>query len=1051
MIQHPFLIFNASAGSGKTFTLVKAYLSILLASNKPDYFKHILAVTFTNKAVGEMKHRILESLIAFSKNPTPDKHRAMFNLVCKETNLNNSEITLRAQKAVQFILHHYSFFDVETIDRFNHRLIRTFARDLKLASNFDVELEVDVVLNEAVDKVISQVGKDEQLTKVILDFSFEKADDDKSWDISSDLKKISQILRNENDLKHFELLKSKTIADFIQLKKTLLAKKQTTENHLKQLSVEFFDVLSKNNLDFSDFTRKSFPNYFQNIANGKYDIFKGSEWEQSFGSGSLYPQRVKEEVKNIIDGLEPGFVTLYEESAQLLLELGFLNLLLQNVNSISLINSIYTEYLHIQSEKNILPISEFNSRINNEIKNQPAPFIYERLGEKYHHFFIDEFQDTSQMQWNNLIPLIENALSQSGGDQLSGSLLLVGDAKQSIYRWRGGDPDQFINLYGHYNPFLSVKKNVETLGTNFRSYDEVVNFNNSYFNFVAKKFSSKLHLELYEKGNSQKTTSKQGGYVSIEFLDPKSEEDKNTVYQEKTLEIIDSLISQNYALSDICILVRTNNQGVALAEFLSKNNIKIISSEALLLESAPEIVFIINLLKTIQNFEDKKARAAVFYFLHNHLEVRQSLSDFLTECLSYSKIDFSKNLKMFGIEFSLEFSSGIPLFDLCENICASFSLSKKRVAYIQSFLELVFEFSSKESNTITSFLEFWEDKKTKSSVEISDKIDAVTIMTVHKSKGLEFPVVIYPYADDEIVTAHKEKIWLPIDENEFNGFSEMLVPAKKELENYGEVSRELYEEIKMKSELDTLNIVYVAMTRAVEQLYVLTDFNSITKENRTGSVFHHFLNETNLWDDTKTLYQFGKAEKLSDDLKEDDVINTITTEKFPENNPYTNVIKIATKKALLWNTEKEKAIDKGDLLHDILAEIFTVNDKDLVLQKFILAGVLSELQAKDLDIILTNLISHPNLSEYFKPNAESLNEKEIFTQTGESLRPDRINFIGNKQVAIIDYKTGLENTEHKNQIKKYGEVLKAMSFKVQQQLLVYIKEKVEVVVVNQAS
>src|SRR5690606_2528818 len=284
-------------------------------------------------------------------------------------------------------------------------------------------------------------------------------------------------------------------------------------------------------------------------------------------------------------------------------------------------------------EKNLLPISEFNTRINNEIKNQPAPFIYERLGDKYRHFFIDEFQDTSEMQWENLIPLIENALSQTDEKGNSGSLLLVGDAKQSIYRWRGGNPDQFIKLYEKYNPFESAEKKVKTLDTNFRSFEEIIKFNNLFFNYVSQSFTSTLHSQLYVIGNNQKSTNKNGGYVSLEFLDPNSETDKNTVYQEKTLEIIKSLIEKNYSLKDISILVRKNSQGIALAEYLSENNIKIISSEALLLESAPEINFVLDVLRTIQNFEDKKSRANIFYFLHAHLNINQPLSDFLNEML----------------------------------------------------------------------------------------------------------------------------------------------------------------------------------------------------------------------------------------------------------------------------------------------------------------------------------------------------------------------------------------------------------------------------------
>ena len=1050
MAQDSFSIYNASAGSGKTFTLVKSYLSILLKSNKPDYFKHILAITFTNKAVGEMKQRIMESLFAFSKTPVAEKHKAMFEMLCDETGLDAIELSRRAQKAVRFILHNYSLFDVETIDRFNHRLIRSFAKDLQLASNFEVELDVDLILSEAVDKVISQVGMDDELTKVILDFSFEKTDDDKSWDITKELKEISSILAKENDLKHFENLKSKSISDFLRLKNTLLAKKQTTEKQLKLLSKEFFEILNKNSLDFSDFNSKYFPNYFLKISQGRTDVLTGAGWQQNFGTSKLYPGRVTGEKAHTIDQLTPKFATLFESSVQLVLQNGFLSLLFQNINSLSLINAIYKEYLNIQEEKNILPISEFNTRINNEIKNQPAPFIYERLGEKYRHYFIDEFQDTSQMQWSNLIPLIENALSQSNENE-TGSLLLVGDAKQSIYRWRGGDPDQFIGLYENFNPFNSTEKNVKTLDTNFRSFDEIIQFNNSFFSFISGKFSSALHGQLYETGNSQKTTNKKGGYVSISLLDPKSEDDKNTVYLENTLEIINSLVENDFSLREICILVRKNDQGVALAEFLSKNRIKVISSEALLVESAPEIAFILNLLNVIQNFDDKKARVDMFYFLHNHLKIRQPISDFLIEMMECSKAELTKRMQEIGIDFNINLSSGVPIYDLCETICNSFSLSEKRVAYLLSFFELVHEFSLKESNTISGFLEFWEDKKSKTSVEVSNQIDAVTIMTVHKSKGLEFPVVVYPFANDEIISTKRNKLWLPVDESQFEGFQEILIPVKKELENYGEAAQSLYEEFRKKSELDTMNIVYVAMTRAVEQLYVLTDINNIESENQTASLFYTFLNEKGYWQAENQCYEFGSRARVSTKKRDPSDAISITVENFPESKPYTNTIKIATKKALLWNTETEKAIEKGDLLHEILAEVTNVSDLDDVLQKFTSAGTISENQAKELNPLLSKLVSHEKLKTYFSLTSEALNEKEIFTQAGESLRPDRLNLLPDNQATIIDYKTGRQESKHQNQIATYGNVLESMGYKISELLLVYIDKDIDVVAVEMDS
>lgn len=1051
MIQAPFSIYNASAGSGKTFTLVKTYLTLLLSSSKPDYFKNILAITFTNKAVGEMKQRIMENLFAFSENKVTEKYKTMFDLICKETGTNERELKERAQNTIVYILHNYSYFDVETIDRFNHRLIRTFARDLKLSANFEVELDIDLLLSEAIDKVISHVGTDKMLTKSILEFSFEKTDNDKSWDITLDLKNISSILKSENDLTHFEKLKDKTLVDFFNLKNTLFSLKTQYQNQLHQLSNEFFDVLSKNNLDVSDFNGKYLPNYFQKIANHNFNVLTGAKWQQNFNSVPLYPKRVNTSTASTIDSLKQKFVKLFEDSVSLVLNLDFINTLMQNVNSLSLINAVYNEYLNIQEEKNLLPISEFNTRINNEIKNQPAPFIYERLGDKYRHFFIDEFQDTSEMQWENLIPLIENALSQTDEKGNSGSLLLVGDAKQSIYRWRGGNPDQFIKLYEKYNPFESAEKKVKTLDTNFRSFEEIIKFNNLFFNYVSQSFTSTLHSQLYVIGNNQKSTNKNGGYVSLEFLDPNSETDKNTVYQKKTLEIIKSLIEKNYSLKDISILVRKNSQGIALAEYLSENNIKIISSEALLLESAPEINFVLDVLRTIQNFEDKKSRANIFYFLHAHLNIDQPHSDFLNEMLGLTKSEISKKLDIYDIQFNIDISSGTPLFELCDNICQTFSLSSKRVAYIQSFLELVFDYTSKNSNTIASFLEYWEEKKSNRSVVISDLIDAVRIMTIHKSKGLEFPVVIYPFADDDIISTKGKKIWLPINEQEFNGFTELLVPAKKELENYGENAQELYNKFKMQSELDTINIVYVAMTRAVEHLYVLTDFNSIEKENRTASLFYQFLKANEKWDVEKLKYEFGDSEIVS--TKESLSLKNIpiTLDKFPNKNNYHNILKIATKKALLWNTNKEKAIEKGDLLHDILTEIKTIQDKDPVLQNFIQNGTISKEQSFELDHVLTSLLSHSKLKDYFSLNNKSVNEIEIYTENGESLRPDRINFTGDNTVTIIDYKTGTKKTEHIKQIKSYAEVLLSMGFNIHELLLAYISEKHEVIVVNNPS
>jgi hypothetical protein len=373
------------------------------------------------------------------------------------------------------------------------------------------------------------------------------------------------------------------------------------------------------------------------------------------------------------------------------------------------------------------------------------------------------------------------------------------------------------------------------------------------------------------------------------------------------------------------------------------------------------------------------------------------------------------------------------------------------VAYLQSFLELVFEFSATESTTINDFLEFWEIKRGKTSIEMSSQIDAVSIMTVHKAKGLEFPVVIYPYADDDLYSFRFDKIWFPLDKQEFSGFSEMLVPVTKSLENFGEQGTEMYEAHKRKAELDKINVIYVAMTRAVEHLFVLSNIKNIEKENTTTSLFYAYLNNQNVWDESKTEYEFGNPTKPITTEGGDIKKETITAEKFVFTNPYRNIIQIATNKSNLWNTHKEKAIEKGDLLHDLLSVIINRKDIENALELFLLEGRISAEQSQKLSLLLEKIFTHPLLSPFYDDGAEAVNEMEIFTKENESLRPDRINYISKNAVTIIDYKTGTESPAHRQQIQKYGRILTEMGFEVKEMLLVYIKEKIEVIPIKAAS
>ena len=475
-----------------------------------------------------MKQRIVEMLIKFSEANSAAEPETMMLKIAEENKMALEEIQSRSRKILKSLLHNYAAFSVETIDSFNHRLIRTFARDLKLATNFEVMLETDELLIEAVDLLLSKAGENNEITKVLLDFALEKTDDDKSWDISRDIAKAAKLLYYENDSGHVSILKQKTLEDFLEFKKKLVVKKKSLSEEIDTIASQALQLIAESGLEYSDFSGGTLPNHFLKLKEGNYNVY-GNKLQENLETGKkLYRVNEKINITSTIDAIRPNLLLNYLAIKERVHKFNLYDSILKNITPLSVINLVNQEIETIKEEKNIFPISEFNSLINTEIKNQPAPFIYERLGEKYRHFFIDEFQDTSRLQWQNLIPLIDNALSQNFQEN-SGSLLLVGDAKQSIYRWRGGLPEQFMDLCGETNPFSREKK-VFPLATNYRSCAEIIKFNNEFFTFVASFFSSEGHENLYQKSNNQKPNDKKSGYIKFEFIEKQNKAEKEETY-----------------------------------------------------------------------------------------------------------------------------------------------------------------------------------------------------------------------------------------------------------------------------------------------------------------------------------------------------------------------------------------------------------------------------------------------------------------------------------------------------------------------------------------
>lgn len=1033
-----YRIYNASAGSGKTFTLVKEYLRRILQSENESHYQHLLAITFTNKAVAEMKQRILDALVSFSNPKSITEPPEMLVQLVEELDFTLEEIQLRSKRILKHLLHHYAGFSVETIDRFNHRIIRTFARDLKLAANFEVILDTPLVLVKAVDQLLNKAGEDQNITKILLDFAMEKTDDDKSWDISKDIAETASLLFSENYAIQVAKLKAKTLDDFGRFKKQLLDRRMGLSEKINKIAAKTLQLIDESGLRPDDFNSGYLPKHFQNLVSGRFTINLNARWQETMGDKPLYPKRVDANISSIIDELTPVFIANFETSKNLVHQFLLTDAILKNLTPLFVINLVNQEIESIKMEENILLISEFNALINSEIKDQPAPFVYERLGEKYRHFFIDEFQDTSRLQWENLIPLIDNALSQQDGNENSGTLLLVGDAKQSIYRWRGGLPEQFIGLYNEKNPFLSSEKVVLALDTNYRSCKEIVDFNNQLFSFVANYFGDNMHKYLYTTGSQQHTTNKKGGYIKFEFVEKQPKAIKDEVYAQRIYETILNLKKSEFNESEICVLTRNKKDGIFIGNYLMENGISVISSETLLLHTSSLVQCIIYTLKISIYPENEEVKMMLLDFLHNHLSISESKHVFFNEFLNTTILNFDEQLKKYDIKFSLRTLQSFSLYESCEYIIRQFRLQDNANAYLFSFMDLVFEFEQQPQANKTTFLEAWETQKNKASISSNEGIQAVQLMTIHKAKGLEFPVVLFPFADIQIYEARKDKIWYPLGDDQGYDFDEAPINYKKELANYSEVGSILYEEHRNKLELDNLNLLYVTLTRVVEQLYVYAEIPSEVKNDHPTSynqLFGEFLKHLGKWNPPQNIYEFGNPLRTSSFNLSPEVKTSIPT--FISSSPTEHNLKIVAPEVARWNTETQDAIFRGNLLHDIMAEINFEEDVTPFFDSYKERTIIS---SEDLELLKTQVLSivrHPKLKHLFEVSAKVKKEKEIITASGMLLRPDRLNFHNDDSVTITDYKTGAPNYHHEDQITSYATALEDMGNSVSEKILVY--------------
>lgn len=1038
-MQKNFVVYKSSAGSGKTFILVKNYLKIALSDKgkSPQLFKKILAITFTNKAAAEMKQRIVDALIVMSAG----KASVLSDILAKELSIEMPVLQERAGVLLSRILHNYSDFAVGTIDSFTHKIIKTFAFDLKLPVNFNVETNSDEFYEKVINHLFSKIGENKDMTELLVNFSVKNADDNASWDPEPQLQKISKELKKEDAELYLNKLKTLDNNQFKKIHKTISSFTYNLKKYVKSQGEKAINLIKSKHLTDANF---HYGTSGPQSSFKKWADFNESDLTKLIGarlndalSTNNWKNKTNDTSENkALEEIIPELNTIAKETIEFIKEnhsrYTLYKLIEKHIHGIILINELQQISEKFKEEEQIVFISEFNSKIAGIVANEPTPFIYERLGEKYHYYLIDEFQDTSSLQWHNILPLIDNSLS--GGNYN----LIVGDGKQSIYRWRNANVKQFNQLPeisgAKENAILEERQNSlikqyreEILGINYRSFSEVVDFNNRFFEFLPNKVLSESLSDVYKNQKQEKNT-KTGGYVTIEMENIEKENLEST-HLDQLLKHIKNAIESGFSYNDICVITRNNKQGNLISCFLDKNKIPFISSESLLLYKSPEINCISAFLNYLINPKDQISAAVVLSYIHKTRKLKNNLSEVIKLSKEKNLFEALNDLNICINETEIKRKN---IFDCCVELISILEMEKRNSQYVRFFLDEIHDYLVNKAGTINDFLVWWAKRKDNASVIIPEGAEAVQIMTIHKSKGLEFPVVILPFLNWTI--SKEEYIWANIDDSGID-LPVGLFPTNKKIEEAG-LGNVLNEEENDKK-LDNLNLLYVAFTRAVERLHIIASKAITNKKTTIDSWVKLFLKETKN-DNKDGFYEFGipEAKKSRSEKNKNEVFDL----DFIQFNSNQNLIQIKGAHKLKLNEQTELAREKGVKLHYILSQINIKNDIKPILSKMLKQGLVSSPEADEFGTKINELLENNLIKQYYEGVYDIKNESEILTETGEILRPDKIIFTPEEAV-VIDYKTGKQNTKnHVPQMLKYQNALMNMGYGKIKKILVYVEE-----------
>lgn len=1070
-------VYKASAGSGKTFQLVVEYLQLIMEN--PQNYRHILAVTFTNKATNEMKSRILEQLHLLATGQPSDYLRHLKEKIA----LDENQIRNRAKLVLKNILHDYNRFSVSTIDSFTQRTIKAFNRELGISPNFMLELDNDMVLAEATDRLIANIDKDKKLRKWLISFSREKIQENQTQHLENSIKKLGAELFKEK-FQLFFPAEGESVYSRKNLKsfgRELNEIKAGYENTLKSIGKRGVDIIANSALTVDDFSGKSrgVAAIFEKFAGGAQPGISDSTREAAENPEKWYTRTSpkKDEIRNIAENhLQPLLRQIIEFIDRKQKEYNTALAVLKQFRTLGILTDLKEVIKQMLHEKGLLQLSDANLLLSKIIGNSDAPFIYEKTGHRYHHFMLDEFQDTSLLQWKNFKPLVLNSLASGNKN------LLVGDVKQSIYRWRNGDWN--ILAKNIYQDFREDQLSVHTLKNNWRSEKRIVAFNNAFFEHFKETMQFNL-LEVLE-GDDEKITNnfkriydsieqvpaKKGaeneGYVNISFL---ADDDFENCSVQLLIEEVKKAQDKGIKASEMAILLRKNKEGPFIIEkFLEaaglpenqRYNLSVLSNESLFLRSSQGALLIINILRLLTDPGEPVIRVALLHQWLNWLKPELIKKGKLQPGTTGYDFGLKENNNSWKDQFEAVFEAeladkirkvkeNIPVSSLDETVTRIASLwqlfeIESELPFIQTLTDQAGILKSSLSNDISNFLYWWDEKGSTTSVNVNEEADSIQLMTVHKAKGLEFKAVFIPFFNWETQNTGNKRpmLWVNPKTAPFNRFPVLPVQHEKLLRN--SLFCDEYNEETVSTFIDVFNLVYVAFTRAKSALFVhCQELTEQKKETSSAKPVHFMLKKTlekmvlhpdfqNCFNDEKTLFQLGEIP-----LPESTAGNSASVyiEKYAFTD-FSDKVKLRWSGEYLADGETMRSVkNTGSVIHEILASVETANELENACRKALAEGKIDESEMNQLLVKLKAALQKEPVNSWFDGHFRVFNERSLLSP-GKTLRPDRIMILGDKAV-VADYKTGeVKADSHRKQVQNYAEVLKKSGFRKVEGYLWYI-------------